>query len=170
MRFPKIGRYLSTDDGLHPVVAKALEIQALAALCTEFLPPELACEAQAANLKGGTLVILAAHSAAAAKLRLMSESLSKFLLKQGAEVNSVSVKVQPTRSRKKDVASHKKTQISPAALSELSALHARLRDSPARSALAKILERHSVKPATSSPADARKGKVAGSDRRRKAST
>ncbi|MGH8737137.1 MAG: DciA family protein [Burkholderiales bacterium] len=165
MRFPRIGRYLSTDDDLQPVVAKALEIRALAALCTEFLPPELASEAQAANLKDGTLVLLAAHSAAAAKLRLMSESLSKFLVKQGAKVNSVSVKVQPTTSRKKNVALHKQTQFSPAALSELAALHTQLRDSPARSALATILERHGAKPAASSPAGARKGKETGSERR-----
>lgn len=169
MRFPRIGRYLSTNDDLQPVVAKALEIHALAALCTEFLPPELAPEVRAANLKDGKLVLFATHSAAAAKLRLLSEGLGKFLLKQGAKVNSVSVKVQPTTSRKKDVATHQKTHISPAALSELGALHARLHDSPARSVLTAILERHGAKPATSSPAAARKGTRAGSGRRRKAS-
>ena len=162
MRFPRIGRYLSTDDELQPVVTKALEIRALAALCTEFLPPELASEVQAANLKDGKLVLLAAHAPAAAKLRLMAESLGKFLLKQGAKVNSVSVKVQPTTSRKKDVAAHKGSRMSPGALSELVALHARMHDSPARSALATILERHGATPATSSPADARKRTEPGS--------
>jgi hypothetical protein len=170
VQFPKIGRYLSTDDDLHPVITKALEIRALAALCSEFLPPELASEVQAANLKDGKLVLLAAHPAAAAKLRLMTESLGKFLLKQGAKVNSVSVKVQPTTSRKKDVAMHKSSQMSPAALSELVALHARMRDSPARSALATILERHGATPATSSPTAARRRTESGSGRRRKANT
>jgi hypothetical protein len=165
VRFPRIGRFLSTDDDLQPVVAKALEIRALATLCIQFLPPELATEVQTANLKDGKLVLLAAHPAAAAKLRLLAESLTKFLLKQGAKVNSVSVKVQPTTSRKKDVAAHKSSQMSPAALSELIALHARMRDSPARSALATILERHGATPVTSSPAAARKRTEAGSGRR-----
>jgi hypothetical protein len=167
VRFPKIGRFLSTDDDLQPIVAKALEIRALAELCNEFLPPELAAEVQAANLKDGKLVLLATHSAAAAKLRLLSESLGKFLLKQRAKVNSVSVKVQPTTSRKKDVAPHKSAQISTSTLSELAALHARLGDSPARTALAAILERHAAGAAKPSPAGAQQGKEAGSGRRRK---
>jgi hypothetical protein len=166
VRFPAIGRILSTDDNLQPVVAKALEIRALAALCVQFLPPELANEVQAANLRNGGLVLLAAHPAAAAKLRLITESLAKFLLKQGAKVNSVSVKVQPTTSRKKNVASHKNSRLSPAALSQLAALHARLHDSPARSALAMILERHGVPTPTQSPAGTRKRREAGSGRRR----
>ena len=70
MRSSKIGRFLSTDDDLQPVVAKALEIRALAELCTDFLPPELAADVQAANLKDGKLVLLASHSAAAAKHEL----------------------------------------------------------------------------------------------------
>lgn len=171
MRIPKIGRYLSTDDDMQPVVAKALEIRALAGFCREFLPPELAAEVQAANLKDGKLVLLAAHSAAAAKLRLISESLSNYLMKQGTKVSSVSVRVQPTTSQKKDVAPHKSAQISPTGLSELVALHARLDDSPARSALEAILQRHGAKPAaTASPAVARQQKAEGSGRRRKAST
>ena len=170
MRFPKIDRYLATDDDIQPVIAKALEIRALASLCDEFLPPELAAEVRPASLKDGKLVLLAAHSAAAAKLRLLSHSLGNFLLKQGAKVNSVSVKVQPTTSRKKDVASHKSIQFSPTALSELTALYDRLGDSPARGALEAILVRHGAKSVTSSPAGARRGRASGSGRRRKAST
>ena len=170
MRFPKIGRYLSTDDDIQPVIAKALEIRALASLCSEFLPQELAAEVRPANLKDGKLVLLAAHSAAAAKLRLLSQSLGNFLLKQGAKVNSVSVKVQPTTSRKKDVAAHKSIQISPRALAELTALYDRLGDSPARGALGTLLAQHSAKSVTSSPAGARRGKASGSARRRKPNT
>jgi hypothetical protein len=170
VQFPKIGRYLSSDNDIQAAVLKALEIQAIARLCDQFLPQGLAAEVHPASLKDGKLVILATHSAAAAKLRLLSESLANFLLKQGAKVKSVSVKVQPTTSRKRDGAPHKSIQFSPSALSELTALHDRLGNSPARGVLEAILARHGAKKVTASPAGARREKASGSGRRRKGST
>jgi len=76
---PNIDRILSADDNLQPVVEKARAIRELSRLCNAFLPPELARQAQAANFKDGKLVILAANSAAAAKLKLLAESLGVFL-------------------------------------------------------------------------------------------
>ena len=88
------------------------------------------------NVKGRTLVLLAANAAAAAKLKLLSETLCSFLLLQGKEVNSVSVRVQPTASRTtSNAASHKNARLSASALAELTELYQRLSDSPARSAL-----------------------------------
>ena len=85
MALPRIDTLLATDSEMQPVVAKARQINALAILCKEFLPPELASQVQPANLQGDKLVILAANSAAAAKLKLLSGSLSDFLAKRGAK-------------------------------------------------------------------------------------
>jgi hypothetical protein len=169
VHIPKVGRLLAADAGLEPVVAKALEIDALSKLCVDYLPAELGRQIQAANLKDGQLVILAATSAAAAKLKLVSGGLLRHLLKQRAKVNGVSVRVQPTMSNYSGVAMHKTTiALSPASVAALQELHHKLRDSPARDALTALLEHHASGGAKPSPPGARKTGSAGSAPRRKA--
>ena len=140
MALPRIETLLSTDSEMQPVVAKAREINALANLCTEFLPPELAALVRPANLQGDKLVILAANSAAAAKLKLLSGSLSDFLTKRGAKVNSVSVKVQPGEAAAARVPQPDSKRVSDRAFSVLSELYSTLGESPARQALKRLLE------------------------------
>ncbi|MGH8705348.1 MAG: DciA family protein [Burkholderiales bacterium] len=160
----KVGRLLASDPRLQPLVAKALEIRALSRLCVDFLPPGLARLVRAANLKDGQLVVLAATPAAAAKLKLLSESLCKFLLQQGAKVKAVSVRVQPTMPQPVDFAAHKAPRLSAAGIASLSALYERLPDSPARRALKALLERHAAAP----EAPVRSPPGAASRRRRRA--
>ena len=140
MALPRIDSLLSTDSEMQPAIAKAREINALANLCNEFLPPELASQVQPANLQGDKLVILAANSAAAAKLKLLSGSLSDFLAKRGAKVNSVSVKVQPGEAAQNTASEARPKQVSPHAFAVLSELYSTLGESPARQALKHLLE------------------------------
>ena len=140
MPLPRIETLLSTDSEMQPVIAKAREINALANLCNEFLPPELAAQVRPANLQGDKLVILAANSAAAAKLKLLSGSLSDFLAKRGAKVSSVSVKVQPGEAPATSAPQPDSRRVSERAFSVLSELYATLGESPARQALKRLLE------------------------------
>lgn len=135
----RIDHLLTTDGELQPVVAKAREINALANLCKEFLPPELASQVRPANLQGGKLVVLAANSAAAAKLKLLSGSLGDFLVKRGAKVNSVSVKVQPGEGAGAGATAARLARVSAPTFAVLSALYESLGDSPARAALGRLL-------------------------------
>ncbi|MGH8673369.1 MAG: DciA family protein [Burkholderiales bacterium] len=141
MALPRIDNILATDSDLQPVVAKAREINALAKLCKEFLPPELASQIRPANLQGGKLVVLAANSAAAAKLKLLSGSLGDFLAKRGAKVNSVSVKVQPGEPAASDLDATRSAGVSERTFAVLSELYESLADSPARQALKHLLAR-----------------------------
>ena len=141
MALPRIETLLSTDSEMQPIIAKAREINALANLCNEFLPPELAAQVRPANLQGDKLVILAANSAAAAKLKLLSGSLNDFLVKRGAKVNSVSVKVQPGQAAATSVPQPDSRGVSDRAFSVLSELYSTLGESPARQALKRLLER-----------------------------
>jgi hypothetical protein len=143
---PKLDRLLAAEGELQPLVAKARQIGALARLVDGFLPPDLARQVRVANLREGRLVLLAATPAAAAKLRLLAESLSGFLLQQRAQVSAVSVRVQPIRSQPSDGAVHKRARLSPAGLAELRALYERMRESPARAALRALLEHHAPPP------------------------
>jgi hypothetical protein len=138
----KVGRLLASDAGLQPVIAKARQIGALSKLCFDFLPPGLARLVRAVNLKDRQLVLLAASPAAAAKLKLLSEALCLYLLQHGAEVNSVSVRVQPGAGAAPDAAPRQAPRLSTSALQALQALHGRLADSPARSALKTLLDHH----------------------------
>ena len=142
MRLPKIGRILSTEGELQPLVAKARDIGALSGLVNGFLPPDLTRQVRVANLREGELVLLAANSSAAAKLKLLVPSLSRFLVEQRKQVNSVSVRVQPNRSRAALAPSEKRVHLSTLALQHLLQLHAVMTPSPAREALARMLRRH----------------------------
>ncbi len=144
MQPSKIGRVLSSDASLQPVIQKARQINALSKLCFDFLPPALARLVQAINLKDRQLVLLAASPAAAAKLKLLSETLRKHLSEQRAEVNSVSVRVQPVAGNVPEVTSRGPRQLSVRALRELRDLYGKLADSPARSALKTLLD-HQLK-------------------------
>jgi len=106
------------------------------------LPVELARRIRAVNLKDGRLVLLAATPAAAAKLKLLSESLGKRLSEQGAKVNSVSVRVQPENAAVEEVTSRGEKRLSREAQQALLALYDRLPDSPARRALKTLLDHH----------------------------
>jgi hypothetical protein len=106
------------------------------------LSPDLARQARVANFKEGELVLLAEHSAAAAKLRLLAPSLSRFLSHQRWQVNSVSVRVQPTSSH---IAAPQKTaHFSTRTLDFLNKLYEEMSPSPARLALAELLARRGV--------------------------
>ncbi|MEO8718939.1 MAG: DciA family protein [Burkholderiales bacterium] len=142
----KADRFLIADAGMERVVAKARELRSLTKSCTDFLPPTLARQIRAVNLRDGELSLLAANPAAAAKLKLIAESLRKFLLQQGSKVNSVSVRVQPTRSHWDESAAPKAIALSDGGKVELSALYERLSpSSPMRRALGTLLERQGVR-------------------------
>ena len=140
MQPSKVGRVLASDPGLQPVVAKAREINALAKLCGDFLPPGLARLLQGISLRDSQLVLLAASPAAAAKLKLLAEALRKYLLQQGAEVNSVSVRVQPGPAQATGAPARQPARLSQSALDALHELYAKLPDSPARKALKTLLD------------------------------
>ena len=136
----KVGRLLEADPGMQPVVAKARELSALSRLCLDFLPAELARRIRGINLKDGRLVLLAATPAAAAKLKLLSESLGKYLSEQRAKVNSVLVRVQPENTAVEDVTAKARKPLSRDAEKALRGLYERLPDSPARRALKTLLD------------------------------
>jgi hypothetical protein len=149
----KVGRLLASDASLQPVVEKARQINALSKLCFDFLPPGLARLVRAVNLKDRQLVLLAASPAAAAKLKLLSEALLTFVMQQGAEVNSVSVRVQPAAGPENVTVARASRRLSGTALEGLRELYQRMPESPARTALKTLLD-HQLAPARARPGKA----------------
>ena len=115
-------------------------MSALARLVVRFLPPALASQVVACHRKGDKVVVFAATPAAAAKVKMTSESLCKFLLQNGLEVNSVSAKVQPAPPERGIAAPQKRAALSPASVSSLQDLYRKLPESPARRALKALLD------------------------------
>ncbi len=148
MQPSKVGSLLASDASLQPVVEKARLINALSKLCVDFLPPALARLIRAITfnhrLGDRQLVLVAASPAAAAKLKMLSEALLAYLTQHGAQVNSVSVKVQPGAGPENVAAARQPRRLSPAALDALQALHQQLPDSPARTALKTLLDHQLV--------------------------
>lgn len=146
MQPSKVGRLLASDASLQPVVEKARQISALSKLCFDFLPPGLARLIRAITfnnrLGDRQLVLLAASPAAAAKLKLLSEALINYLLQQGAQVNSVSVRVQPGAAPVSKVTERVRPHLSAAGISALHELYLKLPDSPARKSLKTLLDHH----------------------------
>jgi hypothetical protein len=144
LRLTRLDRILSAQGDLQPLVAKTRDLRTLAGLVYGFLSAGLAREARVGNFRDGNLTLIAANSAAAAKLKLLGPALSQFLLEQRIQVNSVSVRVQPNRPRIASPQTQKTVHFSTHALERLRRLHERLEPSPARDALAKMLRRHGV--------------------------
>jgi hypothetical protein len=138
-------------------VEKARLINALSKLCFDFLPPGLARLVRAitfnSRLSDRQLVLLAASPAAAAKLKLLSEALLAYLLQHGAQVNSVSVRVQPGAGAENVTVARQSRRLSRTALDALLELHRKLPDSPARVALKTLLD-HQLAPIKASPKNA----------------
>lgn len=149
-KLSRIDRYLSSGESLQPLYEKAQEIRALSKLCFDVLPSELAAQVLGANIREGSLVLLAATPSAAAKVKLYAGSLAETLLKQGSKVNGVSVRVQPTGLDEGIAAPHKEAILSESATRDLARLRDRLPDSPARQALERLLEAQSA-PSSRSP-------------------
>ena len=138
-RSAKLDQLLAGDAQYQPLLAKMREIRLLDGHCHEFLPPELARAVRVSNLRDGRLILLAAHSAAAAKLRMLAPSLCEFLGQQGAKVNSVSLRVQPRQVKESETPRPPSRRVSQAGISALSRLYDTLGESPARRALGAFL-------------------------------
>lgn len=140
MRLQRLDRILSAEGELQPLLTKAHELRALSGLVDCFLSADLVGEARVVNYKDSQLVLVAANSAAAAKLKLLAPALGRFLTERRWQVNSVSVRVQPNQSR--SVSEPRKgVQFSTSALEALRELHACMRPCPARDALGRLLQR-----------------------------
>lgn len=144
MRPLKLDRILAAEPTLQPVLTKAHELRALAGLLDRYLPPDLARQARVVNFRDGEIVLVAASSAAAAKLRLLAPSLVILFVKQRLQVNSVSIRVQPKGTREGAAAPQKTVHFSTLTLERMGKLYKTMSASTAREALGVLLRRHGV--------------------------
>jgi len=132
--------FLNQPDGIASLMPQARRLIDLRGVLSAVLPESLARSCSIANYKQGKVVIFAANSAVAAKLKLMRPKLSEQLSQRGVEVTGLEVRVQPLEHERQVV--EKSAKISKEAAARLDKLCEQLPDSELKIALGRIAGRH----------------------------
>lgn len=131
--------YLNQPDGIAPLMPQARRLIELRGILAAALPESLARSCSIANYKQGKIVIFAANSAVAAKLKLLSPALSEQLSRRAVEVTGLEVRVQPLDSEGQ--AFEKSAKMSAEGAHRLTQLFEQLPDSELKTALGRIAGR-----------------------------
>jgi hypothetical protein len=139
----KIGNLLTAPGELKTLSGKA---QWLLRLQQEFLdaaPPALAQATRVKNFREGTLFILADNAAVAAKLRQLAPRLLVIIRKNQPQITGIQVAVQVRKSQNEVRTKSKKETLSIDSIDKFRRLSEAVPDSPLKSAIAKLVRRHS---------------------------
>ena len=131
--------FLSQPDAIASLMPQAQRLIELRKILAVALPESLARHCSIANYKQGRVVLFAANSAVAAKLKLLSPGLSEELSRRAAEVTGLEVRVQPLKSSGQLI--EKSSKISVEAASALGRLAQQLSDSELKTTLGRIAGR-----------------------------
>ena len=131
--------FLNQPDGIASLMPQARRLIELRAILAAALPESLARCCSIANYKQGKIVVFATNSAVAAKLRLLSPTLSEALSKRAVEVTGLEVRVQPLNLAGQPV--EKSAKMSAEAVRGLGRLFEQLPDSELKTVLGRIAGR-----------------------------
>jgi hypothetical protein len=131
--------FLTQPDAIASLMPQAQRLIELRKILAAALPETLARHCSIANYKQGKVVVFAANSAVAAKLKLLSPGLSEELSKRAVEVTGLEVRVQPLNSEGQPV--EKSAKMSIEAARAIGRLAGQLSDSELKTALARIAGR-----------------------------
>jgi hypothetical protein len=143
----KIGDVIASSGDLKALARQAQRLRELQLCFLETTPSALARASRVANLKTGTLLILADNAAVAAKLRQLAPRLLLHFKEREKEVTGIRVEVQvkPHKIKAEDDVTGR--SLPPDAIKDFSALSDALPASPLKSALARLVaRRRSAKP------------------------
>ena len=141
MPVQRIGDVIARSGDLKALARQAQRLRDLEQLLFESTPVALARASRVANLKAGTLMVLADNAAVAAKLRQLAPRLLLHLNKRGFEVTVLRVEVQVKAHKIKAEDDFTKRPLPPDAIQEFERLSAALPPSPLKAALARLAAR-----------------------------
>lgn len=144
MPVQKIGDVIARSGGLEALARYARRLSDLQLLLLEATPSELAAATRVADLKAGTLVVLADNPAVAAKLRQLAPRLLKHVQKQHAEITGIRVAVQVKTHKINAEHEVTKRSLPPEAIQDLRGLAEALAPSPLKTALARLIARRNI--------------------------
>ena len=132
----KLGVFLTQLDGIASLMPQAKRLLELRAILAAVLPESLSRSCSIANYTQGKIIIFAANSAVAAKLKLMRPDLSDQLSKRGVQVTGIDVEVQLPGPTPELI--EKSAKISQDAAKSLTRLSTQLPDSELKNVLTKL--------------------------------
>ncbi|MCE5181062.1 MAG: DUF721 domain-containing protein [Betaproteobacteria bacterium] len=133
--------FLSAATSLQTLLQQAQKLLVLQDTWDEIAPKSLVAASRIGAVSQQTLVVYTNNGAVAAKLKQIAPTLLAKLQARGVEVTAIRIDVQvtPPAPGKKP----KDLSVSPNALSSLNKLEESLADSPLKSALQSLIQRHS---------------------------
>ena len=141
MPVQKIGDVIASSSDLKALARQAQRLRDLQQFLLEATPSALARASRVANLKAGTLVILADNASVAAKLRQLAPRLLLHFKEREKEVTGIRVEVQVKPHKIKAEDDITKRSLPPDAIKDFSALSDALPASPLKSALDRLVAR-----------------------------
>lgn len=139
----KIGRLLADSSELRALSAKARRLMELQQIYIAVAPGPLAQISRVKNFRAGTLVLVAGNSAVAAKLRQLTPSLLANFQKQEPQITGIKVEVQVSELPGRRDKSPEKHSLSIEVIDNFRKLAERVKDPALKSALARLVRRHS---------------------------
>lgn len=136
MTSKNLDAYLVQADGINALMPQAKRLLELRQVLLEVLPKPLADLATVANYRQGKIVIFAANSAIAAKLKLLGPTLRNRFVTRGLQVTALEIEVQPRQDPAN--ATQKSAVLTETARQALSHLASQLTESELKSTISSM--------------------------------
>lgn len=136
MHAKNVDAYLEQPGGINSLMPQAKRLLELRRVLLEALPATLSGLASVANYRNGRVVIFAANSSIAAKLKLLSPTLKEHFARRGLQVTAMEFEVQP--EARVATAPPKVAVLSPSARQALATLYSQLPDSKLKTVVSSI--------------------------------
>lgn len=136
----KVGDLLARTRELRALSRQARRLTEVQQALLEAVPPPLAPAIRVKNFRAGTLFVLAASAAVAAKLRQLAPTLLRQVRKQETEVTGIQVEVQVAQQQKPH-ADKRVRDLSLTAVNAIDGLAETLKESPLKAALTRMVQR-----------------------------
>lgn len=139
----KIGKLLAASSELQALSVKTRHLMELQQLYITVAPGPLAQASRVKNFRAGTLFLFASNAAVAAKLQQLIPSLLVNIQKQEPQITGIRVEVQVSDVPDRRVKSPEKHSLPIEIIDDFRKLAERVNDPALKSALARLVRRHS---------------------------
>jgi len=137
----KIGDLLAQTGELRALSRQARRLAELQQVLLEAVPPPLTKATRVRNFRAGTLFVLAANAAVAAKLRQLAPRLLLHVQKREIQVTGIHVEVQVAAPQAASGDTVPARDLSLTAISTIEKLAETLKESPLKTALTRLVRR-----------------------------
>lgn len=127
------------EDGISSLLPQTQRLIEIRQVFKRLLPDKLRRSSVIANFKQGKIVLFAANSAVAAKLKLLAPTLQDELVKSGFQVTAMEVQVQPAEPPSKPP--EKRANLTPEAGRHLAELSSQLPESQLKTIISAMAKR-----------------------------